>query len=82
MKLQINELVSGTSTTTRKRRCIDHDTEWLSVDQAADVLGVSKSFIYERTQRYNGDALPHYKVGKFLRFKKSELLAWAAQDQR
>ncbi len=45
-------------------------SEWLTVDQAAEYLHVSKSWIYKRTMNAK---IPYYKTGKKLMFKRSEL---------
>jgi excisionase family DNA binding protein len=37
----------------------------LTVDEAAERLGVTRSWIYERTRR---NRIPHRKLGKFVRF--------------
>ncbi len=52
---------------------------WLNVEEAAVLIGVKKSWLYERT-RVN--AVPHLKIGKYLRFDREELLAWLAQFRR
>jgi excisionase family DNA binding protein len=47
---------------------------FLTVDEAAERLGVTRSWIYERTRR---NALPHRKLGKFVRFTEQDLQAIA-----
>jgi excisionase family DNA binding protein len=47
---------------------------FLTVDEAADRLGVTRGWIYERTRR---NALPHRKLGKFVRFTEQDLQAIA-----
>ena len=47
---------------------------FLTVDEAAERLGVKRSWIYERT-RHN--AIPHRKLGKFVRFTEQDLRAIA-----
>lgn len=53
--------------------------EVLTVAETADVLKVPVSSIYEWT-RYRGGSrgtpLPHRKVGKYLRFIRSEVVGW------
>lgn len=43
---------------------------WLNVDQAADYLHVSKSWIYKRTMN---NEIPFHKPSKKLMFRRSEL---------
>lgn len=47
--------------------------EILSINEAAVLLCQSKSAIYKRTM---GWTIPHYKVGKTLYFKRTELIEW------
>ena len=47
---------------------------FLTVDEAAERLGVTRSWIYERTRR---NAIPHRKLGKFVRFTEQDLRAIA-----
>jgi excisionase family DNA binding protein len=47
---------------------------FLTVDEAAERLGVKRSWIYERTRR---NTIPHRKLGKFVRFTEQDLLAIA-----
>ena len=46
----------------------------LDVVQLSTYLNVSRSWIYERIR---GNEIPYTKLGKFLRFKKSEIDRWA-----
>ena len=43
----------------------------LTIDQAADLIGFSKQFIYQHIHE-----IPHYKVDHRLRFSDEKLLAW------
>jgi excisionase family DNA binding protein len=47
---------------------------WLTIQEAADLLRVKVSWLYERTRT---NTVPHVKLGKYLRFDRAELLAWA-----
>jgi excisionase family DNA binding protein len=47
--------------------------ELLTLEEAAALLKVPKSWIYERTRR---GAIPHLKLGKYLRFPLADLLRW------
>ena len=47
--------------------------KFLSVEEAAQFLGLKKSTLYKKAHRRE---LPHYKVGKLLRFKEAELIEW------
>jgi len=45
---------------------------FLTVEEAAQRLGVTVGWIYERTR---GKAIPHRKLGKFVRFTEEDLRA-------
>ncbi len=53
--------------------------DWLTIQEAADLLRVRVSWLYERTRT---NAVPHVKLGKYLRFDREELLAWARSFER
>ena len=48
-------------------------TEVLNLNQAAEYVSLSKSAIYKKTSERN---IPHFKNGKKLYFKRSELDDW------
>jgi excisionase family DNA binding protein len=54
-------------------------TEILTIEEAAALLKVPKSWLYERTRT---GAIPHLKLGKYLRFPLAELLQWATAQRR
>jgi excisionase family DNA binding protein len=52
---------------------------WLTIDEAAALIRVPKSWLYERTRT---NTIPHLKLGKYLRFDRDELVAWARHFRR
>jgi excisionase family DNA binding protein len=52
---------------------------WLTIDEAAALIRVPKSWLYERTRT---NSIPHLKLGKYLRFDRNELVAWTRQFRR
>jgi excisionase family DNA binding protein len=48
--------------------------EWLSPVQVAEWLGIPLSTLY--SWRHTGTAPPAYRLGKHLRFKRAEVVAW------
>ncbi len=42
----------------------------LTVEQVAEMWQLSRSWIYERTRRRGLEQLPHFKLGKYLRFEE------------
>jgi excisionase family DNA binding protein len=51
-------------------------TEVLNLKQAAEYVSLSKSAIYKKTSERN---IPHFKQGKKLYFKRSELDTWLTE---
>ena len=57
------------------------DDELATVGQIAGFLRVPDSWVYERTRRRGAERMPHFKLGKYLRFSKQEVAEWV-QRQR
>ncbi len=49
------------------------EDRWLSVEEIANYLGVSKDTIYNWI---NGKSMPSHKIGRFWKFKKDEVDEW------
>ncbi|MDJ0766633.1 MAG: helix-turn-helix domain-containing protein [Myxococcota bacterium] len=49
------------------------DDRWLSVDEVAEYLGVSKDTVYNWV---TVKGMPGHKVGRFWKFKKDEIDTW------
>ena len=52
---------------------------WLTIHEAADLLRVKESWLYERTRL---NEVPHVKLGKYLRYDRDELVAWVDSFRR
>ena len=52
----------------------------LNVTEAATVLGVPRSWVYARVESPDCD-LPHFRVGRYLKFRESELNAYLEQNR-
>ncbi|NLJ28044.1 MAG: helix-turn-helix domain-containing protein [Deltaproteobacteria bacterium] len=48
----------------------------LDIDDLAERLKVNKSWIYAQTRKKNEDAIPHIKLGKYLRFEEGRVKSW------
>jgi len=46
----------------------------LNVQELAEKLNVPVSWIYDRTRNGSMDHIPHYKIGKYLRFAEDEVI--------
>jgi excisionase family DNA binding protein len=50
--------------------------ELLTVSEVAAALKVPVSWVYERTRRSGTDQIPHFKMGKYLRFRWTAVREW------
>lgn len=48
----------------------------LTIDEAAKVLAVSKSTVYEMTRRWQGKFFPHFRIGNRIRVPRDKLVEW------
>ncbi len=47
--------------------------EFLTIDELSEYLGIKKSSLYAKVERKE---IPYYKVGRLVRFKKSDIDPW------
>src|SRR5205085_9248570 len=66
------EVVMNTQSAEQVRR------RYWDIDEFAEFLGVSRHWVYKRTQSNGPETIPHSKFGKFLRFdpQSAELQEW------
>ena len=50
--------------------------------EIAQLLKVPISWVYDRTRRRGIERMPHFKLGKYLRFSKEEVLEWLYKSRR
>lgn len=55
--------------------------ELMTVQQVAELLQVPVSWVYGRLRERSLEKLPGYRLGKYWRFDKEEVLAWLAQQR-
>jgi excisionase family DNA binding protein len=48
----------------------------LTVGEVAALLKVPVSWVYEHTRRRGMERMPHFKLGKYLRFCEREVFDW------
>jgi excisionase family DNA binding protein len=48
----------------------------LTVHDVAQILKVPVTWVYERTRRRTRDCLPHIKMGKYVRFRLSDVAVY------
>ena len=54
----------------------------MTVQEVAQLLQVPLSWVYGRMRQRSLDRLPAYKLGKYWRFRESEVVAWIKHHQR
>ena len=47
--------------------------EFFTIDEVSEYLGIKKSSLYAKVERKE---IPYYKVGRLVRFKKSDIDPW------
>jgi excisionase family DNA binding protein len=58
---------------------VSNEKKFLTVDELARLLGVPKSWIYDRTYR---NEIPHYKLGRLLRFDLEKIQKWLENNEK
>jgi excisionase family DNA binding protein len=53
----------------------------LTIRQVADLLQVPVSWVYGRTRKRSLERIPGYRLGKYWRFDRDEVLAWVARHK-
>ena len=53
--------------------------EFLTIDDVCGFLSVKKSFIYSLVE---SGVIPHYRIGKLIRFKQSDVNTWMENHRR
>ena len=51
----------------------------IGIKKMAEKLDVEKSWVYSRTRT---NEIPHYKVGKYVKFFESEVMDWLKDQQK
>ena len=60
---------------------VPQQSELLTVHQVAELLQVPVSWIYGRMRKRSLERLPAYRLGKYWRFERNEVLAWVARHR-
>jgi excisionase family DNA binding protein len=58
------------------------NSDLLTVGEVAALLKLPVSWVYERTRRRGLERIPHFKLGKYLRFSEREILDWLEKVKR
>ncbi len=54
----------------------------LTVEEVAEMWQLPRSWIYERTRRRGLEQLPHFKLGKYLRFEEQAVEEFLERRRR
>ena len=57
------------------------DNSFLTIAEMAETLKVPKSWLYSRTRETGPGSIPRIKVGKYIRFRLDDVLAWIEEGQ-
>jgi excisionase family DNA binding protein len=74
-----------TSSANSREKQRDHSfdkNELLTVKEVAALLRVPISWVYDRTRKRSLDRLPGIRLGKYWRFRQSEVLAWVESQRQ
>ena len=72
-------LADGVGNTSQNRMTSSSENEpMVKIDEAAKIVGLAVNTIYDKSHRRE---IPHYKKGKRLYFRPSELLTWIANGR-
>jgi excisionase family DNA binding protein len=55
--------------------------ELMTVQQVAELLQVPVPWVYGRLRKRSLEKLPGYRLGKYWRFDREQVLAWLAQQR-
>ena len=54
----------------------------LTPEEAAEILRVKLSWLYQHTRRRTQDRIPFVKIGRYLRFREQDLVAYIEGRRR
>jgi excisionase family DNA binding protein len=57
------------------------DSPLLAIEDVAELLKVPVSWVYERTRRRSSDRIPGFRLGKYWRFRRGEIIAWLERQR-
>jgi excisionase family DNA binding protein len=73
MNVTGTDIVKSFSSLEGSRGDSEYFLELITVNEVAAALRVPPSWVYERVRKRGKDRMPHLKVGKYLRFRLSEV---------
>lgn len=56
-----------------------NESDLKDITEMARILKLPKSWLYSQTRQRGRGTIPHLRLGKYLRFRPGDVLAWAEQ---
>ncbi len=53
----------------------------LTVEELAGLLQVPPSWVYSQTRKRSANRIPGFRLGKYWRFRESDVMSWLEQGQ-
>lgn len=53
----------------------------LTIEEVAELLRVSVSWVYGKTRRRTMDRIPGFRLGKYWRFREADVIAWIERQR-
>ncbi|HLW82566.1 MAG TPA: helix-turn-helix domain-containing protein [Candidatus Acidoferrales bacterium] len=53
----------------------------LSIEDVAEILKLPVSWVYDRTRRRSLDRIPGFRLGKYWRFRRAEIMEWIERQR-
>jgi excisionase family DNA binding protein len=66
---------------SRHDPAVTYDDDLATVAEIAAFLQVPVSWVYERARRRGLERIPHFKLGKYLRFSRREVVEWVQRHR-
>jgi len=75
------QIMSSNLPSSEEDSTISNSPLW-NIDDVAGFLNVNKTKIYALTRETGKDSIPRFKIGKHLRFDRSEIVAWLYSQRK
>ncbi len=72
-------MATSVTDTTKRASGRDGSDRLLTADEVAALLRVTPAWVYAETREHR---IPHLRLGRYVRFRQSALLAWMEEVER
>ncbi len=73
---KITEFLQQFNGSTSPRKEIQPEDDILTITDLCDLYKIPKTKVYAMTMKTGPGSIPRFKIGRDLRFKRSELIEW------